>query len=175
MTGLIPEKINDYRVFPSGGTDLLGTADIQLPKLESMSETISGAGIAGEYDSSTLGHFQSMQATLNWRMLTDEIATFLNPDAIHLDCRIANQEYDKLNNSYKFIPNRVVIKGHSKTNDLGKVSKGGTYEASTEIEVTYLKLIRDGKTLIEVDKLNYKYVVNGKDVMAPIRKALGMK
>ncbi|MEX3625834.1 phage major tail tube protein [Viridibacillus arvi] len=175
MGSLIPEKINDYRIFPSGKPDLLGTADVQLPKLESMTESMSGAGIAGEYEASTLGHFQSMQLTINWRMLTGELATFLKPDALDLDCRVANQEYDKLAGSYKFVPNRIVVKGHAKGNDLGKVSKGGTYEASTEIEVTYLKLIRDGKTLIEIDKLNYKYVVDGVDVMKPIRKALGME
>lgn len=172
--GLIPEKLNDFRVFVSGSPDLKGVADLQLPSFEAMTETISGAGIAGEYESNNFGHFQSMKFTLNWRMITDELTAFLKPGAIQIDCRLANQEYDQTSGSYQFKANRVVVKGHVIKNDLGKAAKGSPYEGSSEVEVLYIKVERDGKTIVELDKINYIYNVDGVDYLAGIRKALGM-
>lgn len=171
---IIPEKLNDYRVFVNALPDLRGVADLQLPSLDAMTETVSGAGIAGEYESANLGHFQSMKLTLNWRMITDELLEFLKPETLQVDCRLANQEYDPTAGKHKFKPNRVVVKGNVTKNDLGKAEKGSPYDGSTEIEVIYMKLEREGKVLVELDKINYIYIVNGKDYMADIRKALGM-
>lgn len=174
-TRLFPEKINDFKIYANDSKDLTGIADVELPALNSKTEEIDGAGIAGSYEAATFGHFESMQFKINWRMITDEIAQFLKPDSIKVDCRVVNQEYDNIGKSYRFIPNRIVIEGHVTKNELGKVSKGGLYEGSSEVEVTYFKLMRDGKTLIEIDKRNYKYVIDGVDYMKPIRKALGME
>jgi uncharacterized protein len=171
---IIPEKLNDFRVFVSGSTDLLGVADLQLPSFDAMTDTVSGAGIAGEYESPNIGHFQSMKFTINWRMITDEITSFLQPGPIQIDCRLANQEYDRTVGQQVFKANRVVVKGQVIKNDLGKAAKNSPYEGSSEIEVTYIKVERDGKTLVELDKINYIYNVNGVDYMADIRKALGM-
>lgn len=171
---LIPEKLNDFRIFVSGSPDLKGVADLQLPSFDAMTETVSGAGIAGEYESPNFGHFQSMKFTINWRMITGELTVFLKPGAISIDCRLANQEYDQTAGNHVFKANRVFVKGAVTKNDLGKASKGSPYEGSSEIEVTYIKLERDGVTIVELDKINYIYKVNGIDYMANIRKALGM-
>lgn len=170
---IIPEKLNDFRIFVSGSTDLKGVADLQLPSFESMTDPVSGAGIAGEYESPNFGHFQSMKFTINWRMITSELTPFLKPGVIGVDCRLANQEYDQTAGKYVFNANRVVVKGSVVKNDLGKASKGSTYEGSTDIEVTYIKVERAGKAIVELDKINYIYKVNGVDYMADIRKALG--
>jgi uncharacterized protein len=173
--GLIPEKLNDFRVFVSGSSDLKGVADLQLPSFDAMTETVSGAGIAGEYESVNLGHFQSMKFTLNWRMITSELTEFLKPESIQVDCRLANQMYDQVSGKHQFKASRVLVKGAVTKNDLGKASKGSPYEGSSEIEVTYLKVEYDGKIIVELDKINYIYKVNGFDYMAAIRKALGKK
>ncbi|KYD02636.1 hypothetical protein B4102_0230 [Heyndrickxia sporothermodurans] len=172
--GIIPEKINDFRVFVSGSPDLKGVADLQLPSFDAMTETVNGAGILGEYESATYGHFQSMKFTLNWRMITSEIAAFLKPGTITVDCRISNQEYNTRSGN-AFTPQRVVVKGHVTKNDFGKVAKGSPYEGSTEIEVTYIKLERSGKVIVELDKHNYIYKVNGTDYLKSLRKSLGLK
>lgn len=171
---IIPEKLNDFRVFVSGSSDLKGVADLQLPSFDGMTETISGAGIAGEYESVNYGHFQSMKLTLNWRMITNELTEFLKPGPIKIDCRLANQEYNQKAGKHQFVANRVLVKGHVTKNDLGKASKGSPYEGSSEIEVIYIKIERAGKTIVELDKVNYIYKVAGVDHMAAIRKALGM-
>ncbi|CEG29797.1 phage major tail tube protein [Bacillus sp. B-jedd] len=171
--GLIPEKLNDFRVFANGMPDLLGVADLQLPSLDAMTETVSGAGIAGEYESPNFGHFQSMKFTINWKTITNELVEFLKPGPISIDCRLANQMYDQKLGKQQFKASRVLVKGPKTKNDLGKAAKNSPYEGSTEIEVLYLKVEYDGKVLVELDKVNYIYKVNGTDYMAEIRKALG--
>lgn len=173
-TKRFPEKINDYRVYANGKKDVLGLVDIELPELNSITEEIDGAGILGKYESATLGHYESMQLKLNWRLVTGELAPFLKPDAMSLDIRVANQEYAQANNSYEIIPTRILVKGHVPKNGLGKVAKGGLGEGSSEIEVTYIKMFYNEKVLIEYDRFNYKFVVDGVDVMKPVRKALGL-
>lgn len=172
--GNFPEKVNDMRVFVPGRPDYKGIGDVKLPSFEPLTDTISGAGLAGEYDSVSFGQFGSMKFGINWRMITDELEEFLKLDAVMVDCRIANQEYDTTAGAQKFVPNRVLVRGQVTKNDLGKAEKGSSYEGQTEIEVTYIKLERNGKTLVELDKFNYIYVVSGVDYMQRIRAALGM-
>ena len=50
----VPEKLINFRVYQDGA-DLLGVADVSLPSLEAMTETVKGAGVAGEVDSPVLG------------------------------------------------------------------------------------------------------------------------
>ncbi|UTW68684.1 phage major tail tube protein [Anaerobacillus sp. HL2] len=45
--------------------------DVQLPSLEAMTETVKGAGIAGEVDSPVIGHFGSLGITLNYTLSHD--------------------------------------------------------------------------------------------------------
>jgi uncharacterized protein len=173
MANLVPEKLNDFRVY-FNGSNLAGTADIQLPSFEQITETIKGAGIAGEYESPTLGHFQSMKLTINWRILNEDVISLIAPVVGSFDCRGANQVLDAATGQYSMVPCRVLVRGVANKNELGKMEKGSPYDASSEIEIAYIKIDINGKTLVELDKLNYKFVVNGKDYLADVRKALGL-
>ena len=48
-----------------------------------------------------------------------------------------------------------------------------TAEASGEYAVTYFATFFDGKKVLEVDKLNFIYEVDGVDYLAEVRKAMG--
>jgi hypothetical protein len=76
---LIPEKVIQFDCYDSNGTVLLGTTDVELPKFESLSDTISGAGIAGEIESITPGFFKPQQVKLKWRTVTEAALLLLAP------------------------------------------------------------------------------------------------
>ncbi|WP_044736655.1 phage major tail tube protein [Geobacillus kaustophilus] len=173
MANQIPEKLNDFRVY-FNGNDLAGTADIKLPSFENITETVKGAGIAGEYESPNIGHFQSMKLTINWRVLNEDVISLIAPVVGSFDCRGVNQVLDAATGQYTMVPCRVLVRGIANKNELGKMEKGSPYDASSEVEITYIKIDMNGKTLVELDKLNYKFVVNGKDYLEDVRKALGM-
>lgn len=174
MSNIIPEILEDLRIYLNGSTDLRGVADVQLPSFEPLSETVSGAGILGEYETSTPGQFSSLKTTINWRMVTSNLIEFLKPVPIQLECRMANKELDSGSGTQKYSAVRISMLGRPGKNDLGTAKKMGTYDASTEIEILYILIEIDGKVLVELDKPNYKYVVDGVDYMAEVKAALGL-
>lgn len=171
---VIPERLNDFRVYLDGSTDLQGVADIELPSFEALTETVSGAGFLGELETPTIGHFGSMKLTLNWRTVTKDFFKLLRQRSQRLDCRGAFQEYDAASGSHRIRRVRVVVQGLPTTVSPGSFEKNATSDGSTEIEVVYIKIDIDGEAAVELDKLNYKFVVDGVDYMADVRRALGI-
>ena len=71
MVNRIAEKLTNFTAYLEG-TEWLGLVDVELPAIESLSETIKGAGIAGEVDSPVVGHFGAMPLKVNWRTLGEQ-------------------------------------------------------------------------------------------------------
>jgi hypothetical protein len=173
MSNPVPEKLINFRVYRDG-TDLLGTSDVELPALEAMTDTVKGAGIAGEVESPILGHYGSMGLTLNWRTVTSNAVTLAQPKAHQLDLRGAMQVYDASNGEYKSVPLKCVVKATPKNTQLGNMEVGATQDAVSEFEVSYLKLSIDNQEKIEIDKYNFICVIDGTDYLADVRKNLGL-
>ena len=53
-------------------TEYAGMAQATLPNLTALTQSISGAGIAGNVDAVILGHFDAMSMTLNYRTMTEQ-------------------------------------------------------------------------------------------------------
>lgn len=168
-----PEKLINFRVYKDG-SDLIGVADAQLPSLSAMTETIKGAGIAGEIDAPVLGHFGSMELVLNWRTLEKNNLTLAAAAGIDLDLRGAQQVYDSASSAYKVRPVKCIVRGVTKNTELGKLETGASTETATTIEVVYIKITIDGEDVLELDKYNYIYRVGGTDYLAELREALGL-
>lgn len=169
-----PEKLISYKVYMDNN-ELIGLADVKLPSLDAMTESVKGAGIAGEVDSPTIGHFSAMSVTLNWVKVTGDTTRLALQKAHHLDLRIAGQQYDAAAGAYSVLPSRVTLKAIPKKIDFGKLDIGAKQDASWEGEVVYLKYFVDGKEKIELDKFNYIFKVDGVDQLESVRAALGMQ
>ena len=68
----VPENLINFRVYEDGGA-FLGISDVTLPKLSAMTQTIKGAGLAGELEAPTRGHYGSCEAELNWRTIEKDL------------------------------------------------------------------------------------------------------
>jgi P2 family phage contractile tail tube protein len=169
----VPEKLISYRAYRDG-VDLVGTTDIELPDLDAMTEKIKGAGIAGEVDSPVLGHYGSMTVKLSWRTLVKPIAWLSRQETHALDFRGASQVLDAASGTYKAVPIRVAIRAVPKKTGLGKFDVGAQTGSTNELEVTYIKVTIDGADVIEIDKYNYVARIDGVDVLADVRAALGL-
>lgn len=157
----IPERLVNFRIY-NEAEDLLGVSDIELPELAYMSDTISGAGMAGEVESPVIGHFQSMGTTLNWRTIEKKAIGLLSMKAHLITARGAQQSYDAANGTWKTVPVRCTMRVMPKKLGTGK------------FEVIYMKLYIDNKDVLEIDKYNYKCVINGEDILSPVRVAMGL-
>ena len=67
------------------------------------------------------------------------------------------------------MPVKIVVRGKSTNSSLGKLSKGKKGEPEIEMEILYLKVMINNKTTLELDKLNFKFILNGKDMLSKIR------
>ena len=93
MINKIPELLIGYKVY-NEGTEILGTADVELPDIEFMTETLSGSGVAGEIDTPVLGYTGPMTVTVNWRTLEKDLLSLAAPGGHKLDFRGAVQVTD---------------------------------------------------------------------------------
>lgn len=171
---VIPEKLINFRAY-NDGNDMLGIVDITLPKINFQTESVKGAGIAGEVDSPTIGQTKPLDVGLNWRTINQNLLELSAPGSHHLDCRGAIQEYDAATGEYKVSKCRLVIMGHSKGLELGKMEPSVNMGSNTTLEVVYLKLIVNDVEFLEIDKYNYIYKVMGTDYMGDVRTALGIQ
>jgi len=174
MSNPVPEKLINFRVYLEGVFDMLGLSDVELPSFESMTDTVSGAGVAGEVDAPILGHFGAMSLTLNWRTVTQNAMLLAQQRAHPLDLRGSIQQYDASAGQYKTVPLQVLCSAHPKNIGLGSLQVGSSQENTTELEITRISVLVDNVSNIVLDKFNYICVINGVDYLAQVRENLGL-
>jgi P2 family phage contractile tail tube protein len=164
----VPEKVSDCNAY-LGGVKMIGTgASFDLPEINMKTSTITGGGINGEIDSPTIGQFESMEQTVSFNTLYSSAMDMLSPKStVDITFRAAQQVYDKTG-GYNFKGLRVVERGRVKKFKPGKIEKGEAMEAEVTLELTYILVEVDGTAVLEVDKLNSVYKVNGEDMLAEI-------
>lgn len=168
----IPEKINDYNAYLDG-TKMIGVAaSVTLPEANMKTSTVAGVGVNGELDSPTIGQFGSMEQEVQFNTLYSSAMDMLSPlSTVNLTFRAAQQVYDK-SGGYNFKGLRVVEAGRVKSFNPGKIEKGEAMEATVKLELTYIMVEVDGVQLLEVDKLNGVYKVNGVDMLAGLNSLI---
>jgi P2 family phage contractile tail tube protein len=165
----VPDKVVNFNVYDEG-EKLVGVADeVTLPNLESSSETISGAGIAGEFESPNFGHFGSLQTEISFRTLFDSAFRLAVPSGRTITLRASQQSYDVAGGEFRHRALKIILKVIPKGLELGKLSKGKPTETKNTLEILYIKIEESGVELLELDKLNFIYRVNGVDVLKDIR------
>ena len=147
-------------------------ASVTLPEINMKSSTVSGVGVSGEIDSPTIGQFESMEQEIQFNTLYSSAMDMLSPlSTVNLTFRAAQQVYDKTG-GYNFKGLRVVEMGRVKKFNPGKIEKGEAMEATVTLELTYIMVEVDGSVLLEADKLNGVYKVNGVDMLAGVNELI---
>ena len=165
----IPEKINDYNVYLDGEKMIGVAASATRPQVRMQTSNVEGVGIGGVLESPVIGQFESMEQEIQFNTLYSSAMDMLNPlSVVNLTFRAAQQVYDKTG-GYNFKGLRVVEMGRVKTFNPGRIQKGEGMEATVTMELTYLLIENDGAPMVEVDKLNGVYKVNGTDMLAEVR------
>ncbi len=172
MPNQTPDANIIFEVYNTGQT-LLGTAQVDLPNLQSMTAEVKGAGIAGAIDKSIVGMFQAMSMTFNFRTVYEGIAELLEAKQHHLECWAAVQITDPGEGRFLTKQHKIIVRGEFKNLTPGKLAAAETQDRTVEMEVVYFKEEFDGKERIEMDKYNLVYRVNGVDQLAEVRAAIG--
>ena len=148
------------------------SSDLTLPSIEKMSDTLKGAGIMGEIDLPTFGQLGSMVFTISNRADNAQYAMMSRPGQIKFEVAWVTDIFDSSNVKVGLQANKVFMTTINKKYEAGKIEVGSGADGSSEFEVIYYRKITDGREVLLIDKLNYKYVVNGIDYMNSLRAAL---
>lgn len=168
---IIPQVINCFNVYRDGDRQIGIATEVTLPEIAYKTVTIEGAGIPGSYDEAVIGNFDSIKQTIPFNNLDTRMIDFSNPMEVQNITMRASQQMGDTSigvTSYRGI--RVVEKGKCVSFNPGKIKQADKMDATVVIECMYFLLEIDGQKLIEIDKWNGVYVVNGKDLLEQSRK-----
>lgn len=166
------DAIINYAVYENA-TEYYGTAQVQLPDLTSMTTTLNGAGIAGNVEAVVIGHMDAMSMTINFNTFCKEQAALAEQRPHNLDIRVAQQGTDSASGEINVDSIKHVVRVTPKALKYGKIAPAAAADASGEYAVSYLATYINGEKVTEVDPLNFICIINGKDYLADVRKALG--
>lgn len=168
-----PDKLNNFAAFVDGGR-MLGIVDATLPNLTPLKDTMKGAGIAGEIETRAIGHYGAMKLGITWRIATSEAFALANPEGKTIELRATTQGIS--GTDYKFNQSgiRVIVRASGSDLQPGKFDPATAMGTTTEVECLYLKIEQDGKVMTEIDKLNFKCIINGIDELAESRTLMGV-
>lgn len=167
-----PDKLINFAVF-ADADELLGIVDASLPNMTPLKETTKGAGILGEYEVGVPGHYSSMKCSFTWRHATAAASRLAHPEGMLLTLRAAMQGIDSATYAPTKIPVVVTIRPFASDMSFGNFDPATAMGTTTEIECAYYKYTYNGEIVHEIDKLNFKAIVGGVDVMSEINAILG--
>ena len=167
--GMIPSKINAFNVYDRGERCIGISDEVTLPDFEALTETLSGPGILGEIDDPTLGQFGSMEMEIPFVTLTQSMFRLIRNNVVNATLRGSVQLVNPATSEIDVYGMRVVIRGMLKSIVGGSVKQGQGTKSSIKTELTYILIEIGGKSVIELDKLNFVYKVNGQDLLAKVR------
>lgn len=173
-TGIIPEKIINYKLYVEGAPSPSAIVDVDLPDIKFISESIEGAGTAGQIDSQTLGHVEAMNLGLNIRTFLSDDFKMLLQKVYTIELKAATQSLDQSNGKHVIGKLSILAKGTPTGFSLGKLAVGKSTDSKREFSLSYLKIEYDGEKLLEIDKINMICEINGQDMLSEVRAALGM-
>lgn len=160
----IGNKVANYSVYTRDErTVKIGdTTSVQLPSIEYLTDSIKGAGILGEVDWPTLGQVGSMSLSISIRVTNEDFGALAK--AKNLEIRWITDAFDTTEVKTGVNLNKAFISCIPKKIDEGKIEPGSAMDGSFEYEVYAYKRILNGKEILNIDKFNGIFTINGEAV-----------
>lgn len=165
----------NFEVYDGDSNRFMGSTSVDLPDIEFETTDISGAGISGKLSFPVRGNFSNLTTTLHFRTLTAHGCKLLNQNAgHHVSLRGVKEVVDAGSGERKFVPVRVDVRCHATKLTAGKLEPGETMDTELELMLDAVTITIDGVEVLAVDKFNYRYAVNGQDMLSDVSAALGL-
>lgn len=161
---------NRYNVYKKGKQLIGVSSEITLPEVTNLTETLEGAGTGGTMEVPVIGLIDNMEAEIKFATLCDDIFSIMDPrESADISVNGALQGQDSGTGAIAYQQFSATMRGTVKKFTPGTVKAGGKMDSSVALNLSYYKLVVNGKTKLEIDRLNGVYIINGKDVMEEIR------
>lgn len=146
------------------------TTELKLPSIEILTDTIKGSGIIGEVDWPTFYQPGAMSLEVSVRASNDDIGVLMA--ARDIEIRWVTDVFDTTSVSTKVNAHKAFIKCVPKKIEEGKIAMGEGSEGSFEYEVFAYKRTLNGKELLNIDKFNSIFAINGKNLVHDLQAFL---
>ena len=154
----IPAGNLNFEVFDTNNNRILGLASVDLPDFSLKEVDVAGAGCLGQMSYPLFAQAENLEMTLHFRVLYDDATRFMSNNAQFLTLYAASEHYESTN--------------------LGNIEPGENSDTEVVLHLDYIKIsaTRGGnrETLLEFDRFNYVYNVDGLDLMTDYKAALGL-
>lgn len=166
------QSIINFAVYEDG-KEYVGIAKATLPDLTSLTQSISGAGIAGNVEAVIIGHFDAMSLTLDFRTISSQSIRLSEPRRHNIDLRVAQQNENMTTAQLEVEKAKHIMVVVPKSDKGGSIAPASPSDGSGEYAVHYWATYINGKKVREIDPINFKCYINGVDYLAEVRSALG--
>lgn len=168
---LIPTVLNNFNMYGDSHRFLGVASETTLPNFEYLTETIDGAGIGGEIEEAIEGSFGSLELESTFQNIGTEMFDYITHTGMVV-LRGSMQMTDTATQENQNQGIVVTVKGKVKSFDLGTMKKGGKGEPKVVREIVYFKLTINGKNVLELDKYNMVWKLNGVDRLESVRSQI---
>lgn len=168
---VIPTLLNNFNMYGETHKYLGISSEVTLPNFEYLTETIDGAGIGGEVEEAIEGSFGSLETESTFQNIGTEMFDYITHTGMVV-YRGSMQMTDTATQTNKFQGIVVTTKGKVKSFDMGSLKKGGKGEPKVVRELTYCKVTIGGKNVLELDKYNMIWKLNGVDRLQEVRSQI---
>ena len=167
----IPTVLNNFNTYGNGRKYVGVAAEVSLPSFENMTETIDGAGIAGEIEEAIEGAFGSLETETTFQNISREYFDFITQTG-NVTYRGSMQVLNTATQTNDYEGLVITTRGKVKSFELGSLKKGGKGEPKVVRELTYVKIAIGGVNVLELDKFNMIWKLNGVDLLQKIRSQI---
>lgn len=166
----IPQVINRFNLY-KGGNKLIGiSGEVELPGVTLLTDTLEGAGVGGNLDTPVIGLTDQLDMTVPFQSINSHMFQIMDPtESVDLTLNGAIQGQEASTGKIGYTELSIAVRGMVKEFTPGTVKAGAKMESSIVLSLTYYKIVLGGKTVLEIDKLNDVFVINGKDILQEVR------
>lgn len=168
----IPSVLNTYNVYTEKGQKLVGVAnELELPELTAITDDLDGTAVLGMIEDPATGHFESTEMTIKWKWMDRKFFRMARTATYsQFTIRGSQQVTDSKTGNTDYKPIKIVVRGKMKSMNLGTLAKAKNINPETVLELTYINIKINKEPRLLLDKLNFKYELNGADMLKKIRK-----
>ena len=159
------------RVIDAAPIEAPDTVSVALPSIEGTVEPIRGTGIIGEIEVPTTGFVAPLVVVITSKSHMG-LETLMVPGIHKIEFVWVRDRLDTAGAKIGVVQNKVIASGYCKKYDEGGIELGSSPEVTIELTCNTYSRFSDGKPIIEIDKLNGVYKINGKDQMSDIKALL---
>jgi len=167
----LPRKLKNFNLFNDANSFQGLVPSVTLPKLARKMEAYRGGGMDGEVDID-LGQEKLDMEWVAAGFNLDVMKQYGNVGAAGILLRFNGAYQEDINCAVQAV--QVVVRGRHAELDMGeqKTAEGG--DTKIKSSLSYYKLSVDNQDVIEIDLLNFIFIVNGVDQLAAQRQAMGL-